>query len=37
VTTPASDDRGSRRIVTGDGEEFYWTDDHYTSFARIER
>ena len=37
VATPGSDDRGARRIVTGDGGEFYWTDDHYASFARIER
>jgi ribonuclease T1 len=37
VETPGSDDRGARRIVAGDGGEFYWTDDHYASFARIER
>ncbi|MGZ5404843.1 MAG: ribonuclease domain-containing protein [Nocardioides sp.] len=37
VRTPASDDRGARRIVTGDGGEYSWTDDHYASFARIER
>jgi ribonuclease T1 len=37
VPTPGSDDRGARRIVTGDGGELYWTDDHYASFARIER
>lgn len=37
VTTPGSDDRGARRIVAGDGGELYWTDDHYASFARIER
>ncbi len=35
VDTPGSDDRGARRIVTGDGGEFYWTADHYASFARI--
>ena len=29
--------RGPRRIVTGDGDEYYWTDDHYDSFSRIER
>ena len=29
--------RGPRRIVTGDGGEYYWTDDHYDSFSRIER
>ncbi len=37
VKTPGSDDRGARRIVTGDGGQLYWTDDHYASFARIER
>jgi ribonuclease T1 len=37
VPTPSSEDRGARRIVTGDGGELYWTDDHYRSFARIER
>lgn len=37
VPTPGSDDRGARRIVTGDGGEFYWTDDHYQSFSRIQR
>ena len=29
--------RGPRRIVTGDAGEYYWTDDHYDSFSRIER
>lgn len=37
VETPGAEDRGARRIVTGDGGELYWTDDHYASFARIER
>lgn len=37
VPTPGSDDRGARRIVAGDGEELYWTDDHYSSFSRIRR
>lgn len=37
VATPGSDDRGARRIVTGSGGEFYWTDDHYSSFSRIAR
>ena len=37
VATPGSHDRGARRIVTGNGGELYWTDDHYASFARIER
>ena len=37
VLTPGSADRGARRVVTGDGGEFYWTEDHYESFERIAR
>lgn len=37
VETPGSDDRGARRIVTGDEGEYYWTEDHYQSFERIQR
>ncbi|WP_319804406.1 ribonuclease domain-containing protein [Nocardioides malaquae] len=37
VPTPGIDHRGARRIVTGDPEEMYWTDDHYQSFSRILR
>ena len=37
VLTPGSTSRGARRIVTGSGEEYYWTEDHYTSFERILR
>lgn len=37
VETPGSDDRGARRIVVGDGGEWYYTDDHYDSFSRIAR
>ena len=37
VPTPGVDGRGARRIVTGEGGELYWTDDHYGSFSRIER
>ncbi|MXG90814.1 ribonuclease domain-containing protein [Nocardioides flavescens] len=41
VPTPGEDDRGPRRIVVGDGDgpdpEWFWTDDHYDSFARILR
>lgn len=37
VETPGSDDRGARRIVTGADAEAYYTDDHYVSFARIDR
>lgn len=35
VVTPGSDDRGARRIVAGGPGEFFWTADHYGSFARI--
>jgi ribonuclease T1 len=35
VITPWEDDRGARRIVAGEGDEFYYTDDHYDSFKRI--
>jgi ribonuclease T1 len=37
VPTPGVDHRGARRIVAGDGEELYWTDDHYSSFSVIRR
>ena len=37
VPTPGVDGRGARRIVTGEADELYWTDDHYASFSRIER
>jgi ribonuclease T1 len=37
VETPGSDDRGARRIVTGDGgDEYFYTEDHYDSFERID-
>jgi ribonuclease T1 len=38
VPTPGLDHRGARRIVTG-GEpvaEWWYTDDHYESFRRLE-
>lgn len=37
VPTPGLDHRGARRIVAGEGDELYWTADHYSSFARIRR
>jgi ribonuclease T1 len=37
VPTPGSRDRGARRIITGEGGEFYWTADHYAHFERIRR
>jgi ribonuclease T1 len=38
VATPGSRDRGARRIVTGGDppEVYYYTEDHYRSFRRIE-
>lgn len=44
VPTPGARDRGARRIVAGSGPrrdvrtsgEYYYTDDHYQSFRRIE-
>ena len=38
VATPGSRDRGARRIVTGGDppEVYYYTDDHYRSFRRVE-
>lgn len=35
VETPGSDDRGARRIITGEEGELYYTDDHYDSFKVI--
>lgn len=36
VKTPGSRDRGARRIVAGREGEYYYTDDHYRSFRRIQ-
>ena len=35
VKTPWQNDRGPRRIISGQGGEFYYTDDHYQTFRRI--
>lgn len=37
VRTPGERDRGARRIVTGSGDETYYTDDHYASFKAVLR
>lgn len=37
VITPGSNDRGARRIVAGDKNELYYTDDHYDSFREVIR
>ena len=36
VETPGSPDRGARRLVIGEAGETYYTNDHYTSFERID-
>lgn len=36
VPTPGSDDRGARRLVIGAAGETYYTNDHYSSFERID-
>ncbi len=36
VITPGEADRGAWRIIVGEGEEFYWTEDQ-SSFDRIRR
>jgi len=36
VKTPGSPDRGARRIVTGQGGEHFYTDDHYDTFSLID-
>lgn len=35
VKTPGARNRGARRIVAG-GNVYYFTDDHYESFKRIQ-
>ena len=36
VITPGENDRGARRIVSGDDGELYYTADHYSSFSEIQ-
>ena len=35
VKTPGARDRGARRLISGGGAEFFFTDDHYRSFRRV--
>ena len=35
VATPGTTNRGTRRIIAGATNEYYYTDDHYRSFRRI--
>jgi ribonuclease T1 len=37
VPTPGSEDRGARRIVAGERDDYFYTPDHYSTFARIIR
>ena len=36
VPTPGEEDRGARRIVSGEDGDQYYSDDHYASFRQIE-
>lgn len=36
VATRGSDDRGARRLVTGEDNEVYYTADHYESFVQVD-
>jgi ribonuclease T1 len=36
VPTPGERSRGARRIVAGQGGDYYYTQDHYRSFWRIK-
>jgi ribonuclease T1 len=36
VPTPGQHDRGPRRLIVGRNDEFYYSDDHYRSFRRVE-
>jgi len=36
VPTPGSSNRGTRRIVTGSGGEYFYTGDHYATFKVID-
>lgn len=35
VKTPGTHNRGARRIISGEVNEYYYTADHYKSFKRI--
>ncbi len=36
VDTPGASTRGTRRIITGRGGQYYYTGDHYDSFVRVD-
>ncbi len=35
VPTPGASNRGTRRIITGSENEYYYTGDHYATFCKI--
>jgi guanyl-specific ribonuclease Sa len=35
VPTPGASNRGTRRIITGSQNEYYYTGDHYATFCKI--
>lgn len=35
VRTPGVRNRGARRIISGEADEYYYTADHYQTFKRI--
>jgi ribonuclease T1 len=37
VPTPAAHNRGARRIIAGQADEYWYTADHYHSFRRIRK
>lgn len=36
VPTPGEQDRGARRLITGEGGELFYTDDHYRTFVQVD-
>jgi ribonuclease T1 len=36
VKTPGSRNRGTRRIISGAADEYYYSSDHYQTFNRIQ-
>lgn len=36
VETPGAASRGTRRLITGQGHELYYTDDHYRTFVVVD-
>ena len=36
VPTPGASNRGTRRIITGNGGEYFYTGDHYATFSVID-